>query len=221
MLRLLLSALVLLPVLARAEQPVVLVLGDSLSAGYGLPQGRGWVSLLAQRIGEKGYPYRVINASVSGDTTAGGLTRLPPLLERERPAVLVIELGANDGLRGVRFGEIESNLTRLVQLGRAAGSRVLLIGVRLPPNYGTVYTERFQGVFRKVAEREKVPLVPRLLAGVAEDWNLMQPDGLHPVAKAQSQLLDNVWPTLRPLLETRAQGAGKSSPSANGQGKVR
>ena len=198
--RLLLSALVLLPVLARAEEPVVLVLGDSLSAGYGLPQDRGWVSLLAQRLGAEGYPYRVVNAIVSGDTTAGGLTRLPSLLKRERPAVLVIELGANDGLRGLTFHEIEGNLIRLVDLGRRAGSRVLLIGVRLPPNYGAAYTEGFQAVLRKVARREKVPLVPHLLGGVAEHWNLMQADGLHPTAEAQARLLDNVWPALEPLL---------------------
>jgi acyl-CoA thioesterase I len=207
--RSLLSVLFLLPVLARAEEPVVLVLGDSLSAGYGLSQGRGWVSLLDQRIREKGYPYGVVNASVSGDTTAGGLTRLPSLLQRGRPAVLVIELGANDGLRGLRLDEIEGNLTRLIDLGRAAGSRVLLIGVRLPPNYGAAYTERFQAVFREVAKRKQVPLVPQLLAGVAEHWNLMQADGLHPIAEAQPRLLDNVWPALEPLIQGPASAAAR------------
>jgi len=198
--RLLLSALVLLPMLARGDGPVVLVLGDSLSAGYGLPQDRGWVALLAQRVRAKGYPHRVVNASVSGDTTAGGLTRLPPLLERNRPAVLVIELGANDGLRGLSFEEIEGNLIRLADLGRRAGSRLLLIGVRLPPNYGAAYTAGFQAVFRKVAQRRRVPFVPHLLGGVAEHLDLMQADGLHPNAEAQPRLLDNVWPKLEPLL---------------------
>jgi acyl-CoA thioesterase-1 len=207
MIKLLLSALFLLPVFAWAEDPVVLVLGDSLSAGYGLPQDRGWVSLLSQRVRAEGYPHRVVNASVSGDTTAGGLTRLPPLLERDHPAVLVIELGANDGLRGLGFGEIEGNLIRLVDLGRRAGSRVLLIGVRLPPNYGAAYTEGFQAALRKVAEREKVPFVPHLLGGVAEHWDLMQSDGLHPTAEAQPRLLDNVWPKLEPLLRETAPSA--------------
>jgi acyl-CoA thioesterase-1 len=207
MIKLLLSALFLLPVFAWAEDPVVLVLGDSLSAGYGLPQDRGWVSLLSQRVRAEGYPHRVVNASVSGDTTAGGLTRLPPLLERDHPAVLVIELGANDGLRGLGFGEIEGNLIRLVDLGRRAGSRVLLIGVRLPPNYGAAYTEGFQAALRKVAEREKVPFVPHLLGGVAEHWDLMQSDGLHPTVDAQPRLLDNVWPKLEPLLRETAPSA--------------
>jgi acyl-CoA thioesterase-1 len=209
MMRLLLSTLLLAPALVWAEGPVILVLGDSLSAGYGLPQERGWVSLLERRVRENGYPQRVVNASVSGDTTAGGLTRLSPLLKRYRPAVLVIELGANDGLRGLRPDEIKANLTRLVDLGRGAGSRVLLIGVRLPPNYGAAYTDRFQAVFREVAQREQVSFVPELLAGVAEHWNLMQPDGLHPTAEAQPRLLDNVWPVLAPLLQATAPAGGK------------
>jgi acyl-CoA thioesterase-1 len=207
MMRLLLIALMFLPVATWAAEPVVLVLGDSLSAGYGLPQGAGWVSLLEQRLRDKRSAYRLVNASVSGDTTAGGLTRLPPLLERYHPAVLVIELGANDGLRGLRFDEITTNLERLIELGRAAGSRVLLIGVRLPPNYGVAYTERFQAVFQEVAKDKQVPLVPRLLAGVGERWDLMQPDGLHPIAKAQPLLLHNVWPKLEPLLQQAAPAA--------------
>jgi acyl-CoA thioesterase-1 len=201
MLRLLLLAGLLSPAFTlAAEGPVILVLGDSLSAGYGLPAGSGWVWLLEGRLAENGYPHRVVNASVSGDTTAGGLTRLPTLIERHRPAVLVIELGANDGLRGLAFEEIEANLTRLVQLGREAGARILIVGTRLPPNYGAAYTERFQAMFRAVAEREGTALTPRLLAGVAEDWSLMQADGLHPAAEAQPRLLDNVWPALEPLV---------------------
>jgi acyl-CoA thioesterase-1 len=207
--RLLLVAGLLLPILSRASgEPVVLVLGDSLSAGYGLTRDQGWVSLLAERIASLGLPHRVVNASVSGDTTAGGLTRLPPLLERHHPAVLVIELGANDGLRGLRFEEIETNLTRMINLGKQAGARVILVGIRLPPNYGASYTERFQAIFPTVAEREGIPLVPYLLKDVGERWELVQADGLHPTAKAQPRLLDNVWVGLEPLLrETAAPGS--------------
>lgn len=191
----------LLPAATRAEDvPVILVLGDSLSAGYGLPRKSGWVRLLEQRVGDRGYPHRVVNASVSGDTTAGGLSRLPLLLERRAPDVLIVELGANDGLRGISLAEIDANLTRLVQLGKASGARVLVVGNRLPPNYGAAYTDRFQALFKAVAEREQVPWVPRLLAGVADDWGLMQADGLHPNADAQPRMLDNVWPGLEPLI---------------------
>lgn len=209
MIRLLLLAGVLLPAMTfPAGEPVVLVLGDSLSAGYGLPRERGWVWLLGERLAARGDPHRVINASVSGDTTAGGLTRLPPLLARHSPAVLVIQLGANDGLRGLGLEEIEGNLTSLVRLGKAAGARVLLVGTRLPPNYGAAYSERFQSLFTAVAGREEVPLVPRLLAGVAEQWELIQADGLHPTAAAQSLLLDNVWPSLEPLVRDTAPSDG-------------
>ena len=179
---------------------MVLVLGDSLSAGYGLPRQSGWVWLLEQRLGELGYPHQVVNASQSGETTAGGLARLPSLLQRRSPAVLVIELGANDGLRGIAIEEIEANLARSARLGKAAGARVLVVGNRLPPNYGAAYTDRFQAVFKTVAEREQVAWVPRLLADVAEDWALMQADGMHPNVQAQPRMLDNVWSHLEPLI---------------------
>ncbi|MFD2110292.1 arylesterase [Thiorhodococcus fuscus] len=200
MIRLLLICILAFPAIVIAKPPVVLVLGDSLSAGYGLAPGEGWVSLLAERLKADGRAQTVVNASVSGDTTAGGLTRLPSLLARHRPAVLVIELGANDGLRGLGLDVVRQNLTRLVQLGRDAGCRVLLIGVRLPPNYGASYTQGFQSLFGEVAASLDVPLVPALLADVAEHWDLMQADGLHPLAKAQGRILDNVWPALEPLL---------------------
>jgi acyl-CoA thioesterase I len=186
--------------------PVVLVLGDSLSAGYGIDTEQGWITRLAERIDRAGLPHQVVNASVSGETTAGGLTRLPSLLERHHPALLIIELGANDGLRGWGFEVMRENLTRLVKQGRESGARVLLIGVRLPPNYGASYIDSFQAVFSEVAAEQDVPLVPALLKNVAEDWSLMQPDGLHPTAEAQERILDNVWPSLEPLLmgvETR------------------
>jgi acyl-CoA thioesterase-1 len=201
MIRLLLFTTLLLPAGTRAEDaPVVLVLGDSLSAGYGLPQESGWVWLLQRRLKEMSFPHAVVNASVSGDTSAGGLTRLPNLLRRRGPAILVIQLGANDGLRGISPEEINANLTGLVRMGKAAGARVLLIGSRLPPNYGAAYTDRFQAAYQAVAARERVSLVPRLLAGVAEDWNLMQADGLHPTAQAQPRMLDTVWPHLEQLI---------------------
>ena len=194
---------------AFASPPQILVLGDSLSAGYGVPLGRGWVDLLQQRLRERGYPHAVFNASVSGDTTAGGVTRLPSLLEQRKPQVVIIELGANDGLRGFGFDQIRANLQRLIQLARASGSQVLLVGVRLPPNYGAAYVERFQAIFRELSNQEQIALVPYLLAGVAEDWDLMQTDGLHPSAEAQPQLLENVWPHLEPLVqEQRAAGNG-------------
>jgi acyl-CoA thioesterase-1 len=202
MIRLFLLAGLLVPAASRAAgEPVILVLGDSLSAGYGLPRESGWVRLLEQRLGEHAYPHKVINASVSGDTTAGGLTRLPRLLKQHAPDVLVIELGANDGLRGIAFEEIDANLTRLTRLGVDSGARVLIVGTRLPPNYGAAYTDRFQALFETVAKREQVPWVPQLLEGVAEDWGLMQADGLHPTAEAQPRILDNVWPGLEPLLQ--------------------
>lgn len=185
---------------AFAGPPTILVLGDSLSAAYGLRTDEGWVALLERRLVQAGLDYRVVNASISGDTTGGGLTRLPQALERHRPNLVVIELGANDGLRGLPFREIEANLTALVGLARDAGAQVLLVGVRLPPNYGAAYTEGFQASLRKVAEAEAVPLAPDLLAGVAEDRQLMQADGLHPKAEAQSMLLANVWPEIEPLL---------------------
>lgn len=183
---------------------MILVLGDSLSAGYGLRRDSGWVHLLERRLADRDYPHRVVNASVSGDTTAGGLSRLPPLLQRRSPAVLIVELGANDGLRGIPFGEIDANLTRLVRLGKESGARVLVLGNRLPPNYGAAYANRFQALFEAVAEREQVAWIPRLLAGVADDRELMQADGLHPKAQAQPRILENVWPSLEPLIRDTA-----------------
>jgi acyl-CoA thioesterase-1 len=210
MIRLLLLTCMLLPALtlgktttdATAVPPVILVLGDSLSASYGLDRESGWVSLLEERLRERGMVFRVVNASVSGDTTAGGLTRLGPLLQDHAPALVLIELGANDGLRGLGFEIIRNNLAQMIERSRASGSSVLLTGLRLPPNYGAAYTDGFQAVFREVAKAESVPLVPDLLAGVAENWDLMQADGLHPTAEAQPRILDNVWPVLEPLLES-------------------
>lgn len=196
-----------LPALALSEEPapapsapVILVLGDSLSAGYGLDPRQGWVWLLEERLRERGLSHRVVNASISGETTAGGRTRLPALLIQHQPRLLVIELGANDGLRGLGFGVIQDNLTALIRSGRKSGAKVLLSAIRLPPNYGAAYNDVFQAMFQEVARIEGVPLVPDFLAGVAEDRNLMQADGLHPTAQAQPRILANVWPVLEPML---------------------
>lgn len=186
---------------ALPAPPVLLVLGDSLSAGYGIALEQGWVNLLQARIDAAELPYRVVNASISGDTTAGGLTRLSRLLDEHRPAVLVIELGANDGLRGFSPARIEASLGKMIEMAQAAGAKVLLVGVRMPPNYGAAYSERFQRVFADAAARHGVALTAELLNGVAEVPALMQADGLHPRATAQPRLLDNVWPDLLPLLQ--------------------
>jgi len=190
------------PPVAPPRPPLILVLGDSLSAGYGLDREQGWVFLLQQRLRERGLPQRLINASISGETTSGGRTRLPSLLAQHQPDLLIIGLGANDGLRGLSFGVIRNNLKEMIRAGRASGSQVLLMGLRLPPNYGAAYTDGFQAVFQQIAQEEGVALVADLLTGVADDRDLMQADDLHPNAAAQPRILDNVWPVLGPLLKT-------------------
>ena len=187
--------------MSAGEQPVILVFGDSLSAGYGIGLDQSWPSLLAQRLRREGYRYRVVNASVSGETTAGGLTRLPRVLTAERPALVILELGANDGLRGLPLAEVERDLRALIASARAADARVVLVGMRLPPNYGPAYTEAFHALYRRLARTEGVALVPFLLDGVGGHPRLMQEDGLHPRARAQARLLDNVWPALVPFLK--------------------
>jgi acyl-CoA thioesterase-1 len=186
---------------ARAEAPVILVLGDSLGAGYGIPVERGWVNLLQLRLKERGFPHRVVNASISGDTTGGGLSRLPAALERERPAVVILELGANDGLRGQPIMTMAANLSRLIELCQKAGARTLLAEMRIPPNYGPSYTQKFQATFGQLAKHYDIPLIPFLLDGVAGDPALIQDDGLHPRAEAQGRILDNVWAVLEPVLK--------------------
>jgi acyl-CoA thioesterase-1 len=184
---------------ANAES-VVLVLGDSLSAGYGLPAGRGWVDLLAQRVSRDSPGYRVVNASISGETTEGGRNRLAPLLARHRPAVVIVELGANDGLRGTDLAVTRTHLRSIVASSQGAGARTLVIGMRIPPNYGPDYTTRFATLFGEVASETKSALVPFLMDGFAERRDLFQEDGIHPAVAAQPLMLDTVWPKLRPLL---------------------
>ena len=186
---------------ARARgAPNVLVLGDSLSAEYGLARGSGWVALLEQRLASHRNPYAVVNASISGETTAGGRSRIAGLLARHAPQVVVVELGGNDALRGLELGGTERNLREIAQLSRRAGARVLLLGMMVPPNYGRQYADRFAEIYRRVANAEKTALVPFFLDGVADRIELFQPDRIHPTAAAQPTLLANVWPALAPLL---------------------
>ncbi len=180
--------------------PSILVLGDSLSAGYGLRVEQGWVALLQRRLDAEGYGYRTVNASVSGETTGGGLARLPRALERHRPDIVIIALGGNDGLRGLPVGELRGNLESMIRASRAAGARVLLAGMRIPTNYGPQYTEKFFSTYAELARSQKVALVPFFLEGVALRDDLFQDDGIHPNAAAQPLLLGNVWPVLEPLL---------------------
>jgi acyl-CoA thioesterase-1 len=180
--------------------PVVLVLGDSISAGYGLPAETGWTTLLQQRLVAEHYPHRVVNASISGDTTAGGRARLDALLAKHHPAVTVIELGGNDGLRGGSLDALQANLAAMTASAQKSGSRVLIVGLRLPPNYGPAYVRRFETIYADVARERKAALVPFLFEGFAEDNAMFQPDRIHPVSAAQARLLDNVWRELKPLL---------------------
>jgi acyl-CoA thioesterase-1 len=189
------------------SRPVLLVLGDSLSAEYGLPRGAGWVQLLAERLRENRLNYTVVNASISGETTSGGRTRLPALLTQHRPRIVVIELGANDGLRGLPLSTMRDNLAALIKASQAAGASVLLVGVRVPPNYGRDYSEKFFQSFSDLARELRVPLVPFLLDGFGESLEWFQADRIHPNEKAQIRMLDNVWPHLRPLLAQRATKA--------------
>src|SRR5215470_17317165 len=187
-------------VVAQPREPVILVVGDSVSAGYGLPAGTGWTTLLQQKLASEHYPHRVVNASISGDTTAGGRERLQGLLEANRPAITVIELGGNDGLRGGNLDAMAHNLDAMTVAAQKAGSRVLIVGMRLPPNYGPGYVQRFDATFSDVATKNKAALVPFFFEGFGDDNNMFQADRIHPVAAAQAKLLDNVWPVLKPLL---------------------
>jgi acyl-CoA thioesterase I len=198
---LVLLVLIAASVPANAEAPVILVFGDSISAGHGLARvEQGWVALLQTRLKEQGYGYQVINASVSGETTAGGLARLPRALMLHHPKIVILELGANDGLRALPLAQMRANLVRMIDLSTAAGAKVLLLGMLMPPNYGPDYTQQFASSYSEIARDKKVPLVPFLMNDIALSPNLMQADGFHPNELAQPQLLANVWPTLQPLL---------------------
>ncbi len=188
---------------ARAAERTLLVVGDSLSAEYGLPRGSGWVALLEQRLAQEKRNVRVVNASISGDTTFGGRSRLAALLAQHRPAVVVIELGGNDALRGLALDATRANLEWMSQQSKQAGARVLLLGMQMPPNYGADYARRFAGLYTQVARSEKAALVPFFLKGVADGpdpTRLFQSDRIHPSAEAQPLMLNNVWPELKKLL---------------------
>ena len=177
------------------------MLGDSLSSAHGLAVDQGWVSLLHQRLQENGYPHQVVNGSVSGDTTTNGLTRLPIALERHQPDIVIVELGGNDGLRAQPVAVIRSNLETIIQTIQNNDGRVILAGMRLPPSYGPIYVEQFEAVYPELAQDHNVVLVPFFMDGVGTVAELMQSDGIHPNAKAQHILLDNVWPYLQPMLD--------------------
>ncbi|WP_137885548.1 arylesterase [Pseudomonas sp. 2FE] len=194
------SALMLLLWAQGAAADTVLVVGDSISAALGLETSQGWVALMQKRLVEDGFEQNVVNASISGDTSAGGLARLPALLSEHRPSVVIIELGGNDGLRGQPPAQLQQNLAAMIDDSRAQGARVLLLGMRLPANYGERYNKAFAQVFTTLAEEKQVPLVPFFLEGVGGVPELMQGDGIHPAASAQPRLLDNLWPALKPLL---------------------
>ncbi len=186
---------------AVASDRTILVLGDSLSAAYALRPEQGWVALLTQRLRGQGYGYEVVNASVSGETSSGGLQRLPRALQIHHPGLVILELGANDGLRGLPLAATKENLVKMVQLSQAAGARVLLAGIRIPPNYGPRYATEFAALYPEIAKQFQLPLIPFLLDKVALNPDLMQEDGLHPNARGEPQVLETVWRGLEPLLK--------------------
>ena len=191
---------------------MLLVLGDSLSAEYGLQRGQGWVQLLANRLQQNGSNYTVVNASISGDTTSGGRARLPGLLKQHQPSIVIIELGGNDGLRGLPVAQMQDNLAAMIQASQAAGARVVVAGVRMPPNYGREYTERFYSAFASVSKQHNTALVPSLLEGFSDFADFFQADRIHPSAQAQTRILQTVWPVLEPIIVTR--GSTKASAKA-------
>lgn len=190
-----------------AADPVILVLGDSLSAAYGLPAAQGWTALLQQRLAAQGYPHRVVNASISGDTTQGGLARLPAALQQHRPHLVLIELGGNDGLRALPVKKLRDNLRQMVRLARAAGAVPVLFEMRIPANYGAEYTLQFERSFAEVARTEDVALAPFILGGFAQDPRAFQDDGIHPNAAQQPQMLDAVWPAIQRQLKASIRAA--------------
>lgn len=199
---LLLALLLHLPLAAQEdEHKVLLVFGDSLSAAYGIDDDEGWVPLLQQKLTDSGYDYQVVNASVSGETSTGGLIRLPAMLENHLPDVVILELGGNDGLRGLPIATLKENLLRMIKLSEEAGASVLLTGIQIPPNYGPRYTVPFTRIYGEIATEENIPLVPFLIDGIPQHPELMQNDGIHPRAEAQPMIVENVWPFLEPMLD--------------------
>lgn len=202
------AALVSLPLQAHAAnapepaKPVIVVLGDSISAEYGLPRDTGWVALMRQRLAEERIDYSVANASISGDTTSGGRARLPALMERLKPSIVIVELGANDALRGVPLSTTEDNLRTIIEQAQQGHAKVVLVGMYVPPNYGPDYTQKFHGLYGELSKEFHLPLVPFLLAGIVDKPDMFQADQIHPTQQAQPVLLNNVWPAVKPLLHT-------------------
>ena len=186
---------------AAAAQPIILVVGDSLSAGYGVAVDQTWVALLGRRLTKEGYGYRVVNASISGDTTGGALNRLPRALELHRPAIVILELGGNDGLRGLPLKQVRTNFEAMLSQVRAAGAQPVLIGMRMPTNYGPAYADGFHALYGDLARKYDAPLLDFFLDKVALEPSLMQDDGIHPTTQAQPILLDNVWPVIKSVLK--------------------
>ncbi|AUO22208.1 MULTISPECIES: arylesterase [unclassified Pseudomonas] len=194
------AGLALMCMAQNAAAGTVLIVGDSISAGFGLDTSKGWVALLGQRLKSEGFDDKVVNASISGDTSAGGRARLPAALAEHKPDLVIIELGGNDGLRGQPPEQLKQNLASMIEQSKASGAKVLLLGMQLPPNYGPKYTTAFANVYPALAKEKSVPLVPFFLEGIGGHPELMQADQLHPAVGAQGKLLENVWPTLKPLL---------------------
>jgi acyl-CoA thioesterase-1 len=192
--------LMMLMLPATGSAATIMIYGDSLSAGYGLPRQAGWTNLLLQRLHDENFDYKIVNASISGETTLGGKNRIAEALSAHKPEIVIVALGANDGLRGQSLDTMRANLDAIIQTCVKRKVRVLLVGMRLPPNYGAAYTEKFHAIFRDLAQRRKLPLVPFMLDGFADNAALFQADGIHPAAQAQPLMLDNIWKILRPML---------------------
>lgn len=206
--------LALVPFTAYAEttKPVILIYGDSLSAAYGLSQKAGWVALLSQKLEQNKFPHKVVNASISGETTFGGASRIDNALKQHKPAIIIVELGGNDGLRGLPLTDSKSNFEKILRASTKANAKVLLVGMRLPPNYGRDYTEKFHVMYAELAKQYKAELVPFMLEGVADSRENFQADNIHPTAKVQPQILDNIWGPLQVLLREKNVAAKKTSP---------
>ncbi len=184
-----------------AENAKIMVYGDSLSAAYGIPQQQGWASLLQKKLDAERYKYKVVNTSISGETTSGGVSRIQHALDQTKPNIIILELGANDGLRGLPVQEMTANLNTIIEQSKKSGAKILLVGMRIPPNYGPQYTKRFSQSYVKLSQEHNIPLVPFMLENIAAKANLIQDDGLHPNAIAQPLVLDNIWPHLKQLLK--------------------
>ena len=191
---------------ANAENPKILIVGDSLSAAYGIPQQQGWAALLQKKLQLKNYRYDVVNASMSGETSSGGASRINTALQKTKPAIVILELGANDGLRGLPVNEMITNLSNIIRLSKQSGAKVLLIGMQIPPNYGPKYSEAFSQSYQRLSQEHKIPLVPFMLKNIAVQPDLIQQDGLHPNVLAQPMILENIWPQLKLLLKRKNTG---------------